>query len=203
MKKAAFPVILSLLVLLPALRITAQESANLISTSFDMTGFPQWSKDLRRWEIVAFGSFPFSMFVTTFITDSLRWSKENDMDWSEEGRRYAPWPFKSAGAVDMTNREQEMTLAIAAGISGAIALADFIIVQVKRNKERRRIESLPPGTAIIIRKPYPQDNSDYGSDSGPDSDWGGDASDAASVPAAPAAAGPAIAGPDAPENAAR
>jgi hypothetical protein len=93
------------------------------------------------------------------------------MDWSEEGRRYAPWPLKSAGAVKMTNREQEMTMAIAAGLSGAIALADFVIVQIKRHSERKRAESLPAGTPIITKKPWPAVPD--GAGDGADSESGG------------------------------
>jgi hypothetical protein len=159
MKKFFFLVILSLFLVFHA---AAQDNADLTSTSFDMTGFPQWSKDLRRGEIVAFGSFPFALFTTTFIMDTYRWNAEASLDWSEEGRRYAPWPFKSNGAIDMSNSDREMTFITAAGLSAALALTDFIIIQIKRNKERRRGENLPSGTAIITRKPYP----DVGQESG-------------------------------------
>ena len=154
MKKFFFLVILSLFLVFPVFRVMAQDAASMSSTSFDMTGFPQWSKDLRRGEIVAFGSFPFALFTTTFIMESYRWNAEANMDFSDEGRRYAPWPFKSAGGYDMTNDERELTLAAAAGLSAAVALTDFIIVQIKRQKERRRTENIPSGTAIVTRKPY-------------------------------------------------
>ncbi|MDR1586233.1 MAG: hypothetical protein LBS57_02120 [Treponema sp.] len=148
---------ISLVFSLPVFYVQGQTTPNpgaLTSVAFDTSGFPQWVKDLRRFEIVAFGSFPFAMFAATFATDTKRWA-DNGMDWSEEGRRYAPWPLKSAGAENMTNREQEMTMAIAAGISGAVALADFVIVQIKRYSDRKRAESLPAGTPIIIKKPWP------------------------------------------------
>jgi hypothetical protein len=157
MKRFFFLVIMSVLLVFPVFRAAAQDDPALKSTTFDMTGFPQWSKDLRRGEIVAFGSFPFTLFTTTFIMESFRWSTEANMDFSENGRRYAPWPFKSAGAIDMSNKERETTLIAAAGLSVAVALTDFIIVQIKRAKERRRAESLPLGTAIIDRKPYPDE----------------------------------------------
>lgn len=135
--------------------VTAAGGAAVVS--FDTTGFPQWVKDIRRWEIVAFGSFPFTMFTATFAMDTYRWAKTNGMDWSDEGRRYAPWPLKSAGAVNMESREQEKTIAIAAGLSIGIAIADLVIVQIKRHKARQRAESLPVGTAIIIKNPWPPD----------------------------------------------
>lgn len=118
---------------------------------------PQWVKDLRRWEIVAFGSIPFTMFTATFAMDMYRWSQANGMDFSDEGRRYAPWPLKSAGALAMESKEQEITITIAASLSVAIAFADLIIVQVKRNKARKRAEALPSGTIIINRTPMPED----------------------------------------------
>jgi len=124
---------------------------------FDTTGFPQWAKDLRRWEIVAFGSFPFTMFYTTFCIDMRRWSDANGMDMSEEGRRYAPWPLKSAGAVLMDRKEFETVLKIAACASVGIAFTDLIIVQIKRYKARKKAESLPAGTTIITRTPWPEE----------------------------------------------
>ena len=109
---------------------------------------PQWVRDLRRWEIIAFGSFPFSMFFTTFTVDMFRWSNNS---WDN---RYAPWPMKAAGAIAMTSNEMEMTLMIAAGLSVAIALTDFFIVQARRRRARLREEALPVGTAIITHTPW-------------------------------------------------
>jgi len=127
------------------------------SGAFDTTGFPQWAKDLRRWEIVAFGSFPFAMFFTTFGMDMRRWSNANGMEFSEEGRRYAPWPLKSAGAVSMDKEEFETVLKIAACVSVGIAFTDLVIVQIKRYKARKKAEALPAGTTIITRTPWPEE----------------------------------------------
>ena len=151
--KIFFPVLVSLFLLIPV-QVTAQNTPG--SSVFDTTGFPQWAKDMRRWDVIAFGSFPFTMFFSTFFMDTYRWNKAEGMSFSEEGLRYAPWPLKSAGAVEMTKDEYETTMIIAASLSAAIAVTDLIIVNVKRNKERRRIESMPEGSVIIIRKPYPE-----------------------------------------------
>lgn len=152
MRNIFFAAVFSFLLLSPVLNAQAQSSSTetvTASPAFDMTGFPQWAKDMRRWDIVAFGSFPFSIFAATFFTDLARWNNANGMDFSEEGRRYAPWPLKSAGGIEMTKQEFERTLLIAAGISAAVAFTDLIIVLIKRNKERRRIESRGAGTAVI------------------------------------------------------
>ena len=53
----------------------------------------------------------------------------------------------------MTRKEIETTLLIAGSLSIGVAVADQIIIQVKRHRARKRAEALPVGTAIIIRKP--------------------------------------------------
>ena len=152
MRNIFIAVIFSSLLLAPVLQITAQDVTNTQpSTPFDTTGFPQWARDLRRWDIIAFGAFPFAMFTTAFFTDLFRWGNANGMSFSEEGRRYAPWPLKSTGAIEMTREEYERSIWIAVGLSAAVALADLIIVKIRQSNERRRMENAP---AVIIRTPY-------------------------------------------------
>jgi hypothetical protein len=126
---------------------TSGSTTTLRSTQFDTSGFPLWAKDLRRAEIVAFGSFPLMVFFATFAIDTYRFSTNS---WD---RRYAPWPLTAAGSVDRTEDEQIVMLTVAAAGSMVIALADFFIVHYKRQKQREYINSLP-GTPIIIRKPW-------------------------------------------------
>jgi len=160
MNKTIILFILVFLILMPVPKAAAQSSSGTSSSSTDTetdedaSKLPQWVKDMRRFDIITFGSFPFSMFTVTFITDLARWGKENNMDFSEEGRRYAPWPLKSAGAVEMTTWEYQRTIIIAASVSLAVAITDMIIVLIKRNKERRRIESRSTGSATINKVPY-------------------------------------------------
>jgi len=164
MKKAVVLLFLISLFLAPAFNAEAQSlsSNNPTTSTFDTTGFPQWAKDLRRFDIVAFGSYPLSMFFVTFTMDMIRWNDENGMDMSDFGRRYAPWPLKSAGAYEMTNEEYKEVFLLAAGVSVAIALADLIIVYIKRGNERRRLESLPAGSYEIERFPYGEQDEELG-----------------------------------------
>jgi hypothetical protein len=135
---------------------TATADAGMTSTQFDMTGFPLWAKDLRRGEIVAFGSFPFLYFFANFGFDTYRWlNNGNDM-------RYAPWPFNSAGTVGKTTEEKIITLGIAAGGSILIALIDHGIMRYKRNRLEREKESLPDGNPVIIRTPLFNAEADSG-----------------------------------------
>jgi hypothetical protein len=138
--------------ILAALAVPVQAQTNntvLPSTQFDTSDFPLWGKDLRRAEIIAFGTFPFTMFTATFAMDTWR-ASQNGWDG-----RYMPWPLKTAGAVDMTGKEHEITLAAAGIASLTLALADFIIVQVKRHRDRQRVLRLPAGSPIIIKRPLP------------------------------------------------
>jgi hypothetical protein len=126
---------------------SSSTSAGMTSTQFDMSGFPLWAKDLRRGEIVAFGSFPFMYFFANFGFDTYCWLNHgNDM-------RYAPWPLNSAGTVGKTTDEKIMTLGIAAGGAVLIALIDYGIMRYKRSRLEREQLNLPDGTPIIIRRP--------------------------------------------------
>jgi hypothetical protein len=125
---------------------------NILPDTQDSSEFPLWARDLRRGEIVAFGSFPFTIFVSTFAMDTMRYFR-NDRD-----SRYLPWPLKGPGAIEMTRKEREKTLIIAAAASVAIAAIDFTIVHIKRNRERERIERQAGGGITgIIRSPIPED----------------------------------------------
>ncbi|MDR1445161.1 MAG: hypothetical protein LBI94_09820 [Treponema sp.] len=93
---------------------------------------PQWAQDLRRGEIVAFGSFPFTMFLSTFAMDSFRYFS------NDRNSAYLPWPLKGPGAIEMSRQEKGQTLMIAAAASVTIALVDFTIVALRRRREQMR-----------------------------------------------------------------
>jgi hypothetical protein len=162
MKQVFFLVILFSLLFNSAYQAEAQSlsTTNPTETTFNSSELPQWVKDLRRFDIITFGSFPFSMFFVTFATDMIRWNDANGLDFSEQGRRYAPWPLKSAGAVEMTSDEYTRTLLIAAGVSVVFAVIDLVIIIIKRTDERRRIESQPSGSIEIIKTPYGEPEAD-------------------------------------------
>jgi hypothetical protein len=114
--------------------------------------FPRWARDIRRAEIVAFGAFPFMMFLATFSMDTYRASQNN---WDS---RYLPWPLKGAGAVEMTTDEYKLTMGLAAGGSLVIALVDQLLFQIKRARLEKQRLDLPEGELIILRKPWPAED---------------------------------------------
>jgi hypothetical protein len=159
-KKRRFFFLFILLVFISLFKAYSQTTtadAGMASTQFDMSGFPLWAKDLRRGEIVAFGSFPFMYFFSNFGFDTYRWlNNGNDM-------RYAPWPFNSAGTVGKTTNEKIITLGIAAGGSILIAIIDHGIMRYKRNRLKREQSGLHDGSPVIIRRPLA--NEEEGADS--------------------------------------
>jgi len=142
-----------LLLAVPVFLVPAQ-TRNTTATKnfFDLSGSPQWVKDLRRWEIVAFGTIPFAMFTATFAMDMYRWNNANGLDFSDAGRRFAPWPLKSAGAIAMEPKEIETTLIFAASLCVTVAFTDLIITLIKRANAKKRAEALPPNTTTINRR---------------------------------------------------
>ena len=155
MKNVFFIIILLSLFFTPAFKASAQTLSTTETTqlTFENSGLPQWAKDLRRFDIIAFGLFPFSLFAVTFTTDMIRWHNANGMDFSEAGRRYAPWPLRSAGAVEMSSDDFTRSILIAAGVSVTAALVDLIITMVKRSNEQQRFENQGSGSVIIERIP--------------------------------------------------
>ena len=144
--------------------LPAQTSAtdpNMVSTQFDMTGFPQWTRDLRRGTIVAFGAFPFMYFFSSFGVDTYRlFTEGNGTDF-----RYAPWPldsFATGGAIPKNDDQKLITIGIAVGSSILIALIDYGIERHKRTVKKRETMNYPEGTPIIIRKPLNEGEAEAG-----------------------------------------
>ena len=163
MKRIFFLIILFSLLFSSAYKAEAQSLSTTKPTEATFK-LPQWVKDFRRFDIITFGIFPFSMFFVTTVTDIIRWRDANGLDFSEEGRRYAPWPLKSAGAVEMSNDEFVRTIYLAAGVSVGLALIDLAIVNIKRAIERRRMENIPSGSYEINKNAYGTQEADDSAD---------------------------------------
>jgi len=127
--------------------LSAQEAVNPADANhFDMTGFPQWTKDIRRGSIVMLGVFPFTIFFSTIAYDTYRYANH---DWDI---RYAPWPIRPAGAIQQTQGEMFMMIGYAAAGAFVVAVVDHAIERSKRNRLAREASELAPGTPIIIRR---------------------------------------------------
>lgn len=118
--------------------------------------FPRWALDLRRAEAVAFGSLPFTVFFSAFAVDSWRFAAH---DWD---RRYAPWPLKTAGAVPLSEDEALRTFALGCAGAAAVAVADYLLVAVKRRAERKSVAGKPRAAFTVERTPLPAPSADVG-----------------------------------------
>ncbi|MBO6218749.1 MAG: hypothetical protein J6N81_04140 [Treponema sp.] len=124
----------------------ADSSAN---TSYDDINFPQWAKDLRRTEIITFGSLPFVTLWTTVGYSLYEYGEfRNPLDKSTDG---------------FTEDDQWKIIKISAATCLALGLTDLMINLISRtNKERRlrkelemRPFTITPESEIIKQTPPP------------------------------------------------
>ncbi len=93
--------------------------------------------DIRRAEIIAFGTYPFVVLFSLGIYEVLRYF----INGMEEA--YLPWPFKnSSTAIAVTDEEYMMLFLASAGISVGIATVDFVLRKILKSvRERRAAEA--------------------------------------------------------------
>lgn len=110
---------------------------------------PSWAKDLRRAEIVTLGSLPFTTLGATLVYSLYRYGA-NDFKPA-----YIPNPFPlSSTEAKLSTEEQIGIIATAAGISLAVGITDFIVMQVKHSRKKKALEKIreEQGTVIRIRE---------------------------------------------------
>lgn len=88
--------------------------------------FPQWTRDLRRGEIIALGSFPVVLLLTNVGYDVVRFGRES-LEAGEWNYTYAPWFFGPPDKPPLTEDERIGVLLTAAGLSIGVAVVDYII----------------------------------------------------------------------------
>ena len=115
---------------------------------------PSWVKDLRRAEIVTLGSLPFTTLGATLAYSLYRYGA-NDFKPA-----YIPNPFPlSSTEAKLSTDEQIGIIVTAAGISLAVGITDFIVMQVKQSRKKKALEKIreEQGTVIRIREGALQD----------------------------------------------
>lgn len=95
---------------------------------------PLWLKDLRRAEIITFGSIPFTMLGVSLVTSVIQWGK-NGFDPNS-----FPNPLDtSPNTANYSEADIWRNVGIAAGISLGIGITDFIVQMVRRAKAKKRL----------------------------------------------------------------
>ncbi len=97
------------------------------TTNYDDINFPQWTKDLRRTEIITFGSLPFvTLWTSVAYGLAVQGTFHNPLDKSTS---------------NYTEQQQKEIIAIAASASLALGLTDLAINlisrKIKSNKQKK------------------------------------------------------------------
>lgn len=110
----------------------AQSKENTTAVPYGPAEFPYWLKNIRRSEIITFGSLPFVTLLSSMSYDLYRYTTN---DFSTE---YRPWPFKKkAVAIPLTEEEQKNIFLASLGISFCFALIDFSVQTIKDHKNQK------------------------------------------------------------------
>ncbi len=85
--------------------------------------FPKWAKDLRRYEIIFFGTIPFTFFFSSFSYDFYRYAYNNFDE------TLAPAILGNKTPPVRTNDEKWQILKVSLSISAVLALVDYLLGQ--------------------------------------------------------------------------
>ncbi len=97
-------------------------------TPYRASEFPGWVHDMRRFEIIFFGTLPFSFFYATAGYSLYTYASHN---WDSA---YAPALFGNRTPPLRTNSEKLEIIGVSLSLSAVAALTDFIIGKIRREK---------------------------------------------------------------------
>ena len=132
MAKTAGLVVFALLLL--AVTLCAQDATTGDTEAEEYTEeeFSPFLRDLRRAEIVMFGSFPLTLFLSLEFYDIYRYVS---FAGDPEQYRYAPWPFRPPDAVGYSDKENLGIFFSALSTSLLIAVADYVVGRVRERRQ--------------------------------------------------------------------
>ena len=109
---------------------------DLLPEPYDPDEYPDWTKKTRRFVVVFVGSYPLSVFFTKLGMDLYDWGAH---DFNSE---YSPAILGGGGdkSRKMTTSEIKKVTIAALAVSGCVAVADFIIQEIKENKKAKSAE---------------------------------------------------------------
>ncbi|MBO4386774.1 MAG: hypothetical protein J5817_07120 [Treponema sp.] len=98
--------------------------------------FPNWSKKVRRAEIITLGSVPFTTLGVILTYGTYQYIKGESVSF--------PNPFDSSKNYD--ERQIKMIMGYTAAASCAIGLTDFLITFIKEKNAQRRLKKIREST---------------------------------------------------------
>lgn len=118
-------------------------------TDSDSTQWPQWSKDLRRTEIITFGSLPFvTLWTTLGYSIAVYGEFRNPL---------------SKNTDSFTTDDQKRIIAASAGISLGLGVFDLVMTIIKRKSEKRSEKNIQEAITVEVpsSEEQPFSKSDY------------------------------------------
>jgi len=106
------------------------------TSNYDDIEFPQWSKDLRRTEIITFGSLPFVTLWTTMAYNGFKYNRISN-------------PF-SKSTSSLTTSDQKSIVAYSCAVCVGLGLTDLLINVIKRNYKKSRIKTSDRNTITVM-----------------------------------------------------
>jgi hypothetical protein len=141
-RNRAVALALIVLLLFRTVGAAAQTTDDKTPEPYTEEEFPQWARDLRRAEIIAIGSFPFTLFFTNFAYDTYRFVA-NGFDPA-----YRPWPFRGPGSAGFTKGERIGVIVASLSLSAVIAVVDYFLGRAEAEREAARRPE--PVTAPVV-----------------------------------------------------
>ncbi len=127
-----------LIFLLPRSVFSADSASQSTSaeSSYDDIKFPQWAKDLRRTEIITFGSLPFVTMWTTMCYSMYEYNEfRNPLNKSSDG---------------FTTDDQKKVMALSAAACVGLGLTDLAITLISRSAKRYKARRAKKHEIITI-----------------------------------------------------
>jgi len=83
--------------------------------------FPQWAHDLRRGEVIFFGTIPFTFFISSFSYSFYIYASNNyDLN-------YAPGLFGNKTPPVLSNIEKLQIIGVSVSLSSFLTLLDYLL----------------------------------------------------------------------------
>lgn len=112
-------------------------AADPVPAEYEEEEFAPWMWKLRRFEIVAFGSLPFTLSFVSIGYGGIRFLAHLD-EGAAAATRYLPWPYPTSSRVPYSAAENAgVGLSIVAS-SLAVALVDLLIGEIRERRAGAR-----------------------------------------------------------------
>ena len=125
MKKRRITVFLCVFLCFSSLSLSYGQEEPQDPEPYQENEFPAWAWDIRRWEIVFLGTFPFTMFYSTLTFQVNRYIQSG---FEEE---LVPAPFGGLRSIPLEAKEKRGIIISALSMSAAIAFTDLIITKIQ------------------------------------------------------------------------